>query len=228
MHFNAINKDNPKYAVLFDMDGVICHTNPHHTKAFETFFDKYQIPYTEKEFEEHMYGKHNSHIMTYFFKRPIHGEELLQLEKEKEQLFRDLYKDKVETIPYYKTFLADLKANNFKTAVCTSAPLANMDLILDQLDIRKEMQSVMSSEDVKLHKPHPEIYVNSAAKLGVEPSNCVVFEDSFSGITAGLNAGMKVVGVLSTHTKEQLPKCSYYINDYSEITAAKVLEILKG
>src|SRR5690606_39807081 len=109
-----------QYAVLFDMDGVICHTNPHHAKAFEAFFDSYNIPYTEKEFEEHMYGKHNSHIMTYFFKRPIHGEELLSLENEKEQLFRDIYKDKVETIPHFKSFLADLKANNFLTAVCRS------------------------------------------------------------------------------------------------------------
>lgn len=216
-----------QYAVLFDMDGVICHTNPHHAKAFEAFFDKYKIPYTEKEFEEHMYGKHNSHIMTHFFKRPVHGEELLQLEREKEQLFRDLYKDKVETISHYKTFLADLKANNFKTAVCTSAPRANMDLIIDQLNIRNDMQSLMSSEDVTLHKPHPDVYLNTAKRLELDPQNCVVFEDSFSGITAGLNAGMKVVAVLSSHSKEQLPKCAYYIHDYSEINVAKVLKILK-
>lgn len=217
-----------QYAVLFDMDGVICHTNPHHAKAFEAFFDSYNIPYTEKEFEEHMYGKHNSHIMTYFFKRPIHGEELLSLENEKEQLFRDIYKDKVETISHFKSFLADLKANNFLTAVCTSAPRANMDLIIDALEIRTQMQALLASEDVKLHKPHPEVYLNAASRLGIDPSHCVVFEDSFSGITAGLNAGMKVVAVLSSHTKEQLPKCDYYINDYAEINAAKVLELLKN
>lgn len=217
-----------QYAVLFDMDGVICHTNPHHAKAFEAFFDSYNIPYTEKEFEEHMYGKHNSHIMTYFFKRPIHGEELLNLENQKEQLFRDIYKDKVETIPHFKSFLADLKANNFLTAVCTSAPRANMDLIIDTLEIRPQMQALLASEDVKLHKPHPEVYLNAASRLGIDPSRCVVFEDSFSGITAGLNSGMKVVAVLSSHTKEQLPKCDYYINDYAEINAAKVLELLKN
>ena len=217
-----------QYAALFDMDGVICHTNPHHAKAFEAFFDSYNIPYTEKEFEEHMYGKHNSHIMTYFFKRPIHGEELLSLENEKEQLFRDIYKDKVETIPHFKSFLADLKANNFLTAVCTSAPRANMDLIIDTLEIRPQMQALLASEDVKLHKPHPEVYLNAASRLGIDPSRCVVFEDSFSGITAGLNAGMKVVAVLSSHTKEQLPKCDYYINDYADINGAKVLELLKN
>lgn len=216
-----------EYAVLFDMDGVICDTNPHHFKAFERFFDNHKIPYTQEEFKQHLYGKHNSHILTYFFKRPIHGEEFVHLEKEKEQLFRDLYKDKVETLPHYKSFLTDLKNHHFKTAVCTSAPRANMDLIIDKLHIRHEMQSLMGSEDVQLHKPHPEVYLNSAARLGVSPSHCIVFEDSFSGVTAGLNAGMKVVGVLSSHTIEQLPKCSYYINDYSEINAKKVIEILK-
>ncbi|MCI0919955.1 HAD family hydrolase [Sphingobacterium rhinopitheci] len=215
------------YAVLFDMDGVICHTNPYHAKAFEAFFDKYQISYTEKEFEEHMYGKHNSHIMTYFFKRPIHGEELMRFEHEKEALFREIYRDKVETIPGFITFLDALKAYGFKTAVATSAPRANMNLIIDKLGIRNKMDSLMASENVTLHKPHPEVYQHTASNVGVLPENALVFEDSFSGITAGHNAGMKVVGVLSTHRKDQLPPCSYYINDYTEITVEIVLEILR-
>lgn len=215
------------YAVLFDMDGVICHTNPFHVKAFEVFFTKHQIPYTEEEFEKHIYGKHNSHIMSYFFKRTIHGQEFIDLEFEKEALFREIYKDNVETIPGYLDFLNSLKENNFKTAVATSAPRANMDLIIDQLQIRSKMESLMGSEDVTLHKPHPEVYLQSAQNVGVHPDQCLVFEDSFSGITAGLNAGMKVVAVLSSHTKEQLPPCDYYINDYSEISIEKVLEILK-
>lgn len=217
-----------KYAVIFDMDGVICHTNPFHALAFQAFFDKYNIPYTEKEFEDHMYGKHNSHIMTYFFKRPIHGAELVALEEEKEGLFRKIYADHVETIPHYIPFLNGLKEAGFATAIATSAPRANMDLIVDVLGIRTMMQSILASEDVKLHKPHPEVYLQSSTTIGVPPENCLVFEDSFSGITAGLNAGMKVVGVLSTHAKADLPPCSFYINDYSEINAAKVMELLKG
>ena len=217
-----------QYAVIFDMDGVICHTNPFHAKAFEAFFDRHQVSYTAKDFEEHMYGKHNSHIMTHFFKRPIHGAELLALEEEKEALFREIYKEEIETIPAYIPFLDSLKAACLHTAVATSAPRANLDLIIDQLDIRKKMESLMASEDVSLHKPHPEVYVKSAENLGISPSNCLVFEDSFSGITAGLNAGMQVVGVLSSHSKAELPPCSFYINDYTEITVDKVLALLKS
>jgi beta-phosphoglucomutase len=214
--------------VIFDMDGVICHTNPHHVKAFEAFFDNYKVPYSEAEFEEHMYGKHNGYIMSHFFKRSVVGEELKKLEYEKESMFREIYKDKVETIPNYLEFLNELKSRNFKTAVATSAPRANLDLIISALQIEDKMDSMMSSEDVKHHKPDPEVYLKSAERVGVAPSDCIVFEDSYSGVSAALNAGMKVVGVLSTHTKEQLPPCSFYINDYSDVNVDKVLELLKA
>ena len=217
-----------KQCVIFDMDGVICHTNPHHVKAFEAFFDNYKVPYSEEEFEEHMYGKHNGYIMSHFFKRSVVGDELKKLEDEKESIFREIYKDKVEAIPHYLKFLNQLKSRNFKTAVATSAPRANLDLIIKALKIEDEMDSMMSSEDVKHHKPDPEVYLKSAERVGVAPSHCIVFEDSFSGVSAALNAGMKVVGVLSTHTKEQLPPCNFYINDYSEINVEKVLELLKA
>lgn len=217
-----------QFAVIFDMDGVICHTNPFHAKAFERFFDKYNIPYTEKEFEEYMYGKHNSYIMTHFFKRVIEGTELKELEDEKESLFREIYQQDVVPLPNYLSFLDDLKSNGFKTAVATSAPLANLKLIVDTLDIGGKMESLLASEDVNLHKPHPEVYLKSADKLGIQPSECVVFEDSYSGVTAALNAGMKVVGVLSSHQKEDLPPCSLYIHDYSEINAERVINLLKS
>lgn len=217
-----------KQCVIFDMDGVICHTNPHHVKAFEVFFDNYKVPYSEEEFEEHMYGKHNGYIMSHFFKRSVVGDELRKLEDEKESIFREIYKDKVETIPHYLKFLNQLKSRNFKTAVATSAPRANLDLIIKALKIEDEMDSMMSSEDVKHHKPDPEVYLKSAERVGVAPSHCIVFEDSFSGVSAALNAGMKVVGVLSTHTKEQLPPCNFYINDYSEVNVDKILDLLKA
>ncbi|MEN5235150.1 HAD family phosphatase [Sphingobacterium faecium] len=215
------------YAVIFDMDGVICHTNPYHAKAFDAFFKKYNIESSEEEFEEHMYGKHNSYIMQHFFKRPITADELKFLEFEKEALFRHIYKDEISPIAGYLDFLSDLKSNHFKTGVATSAPKENMDLILDALDIRTKMGSILCSEDVTAHKPDPEVYLKSAYNLAVAPKNCVVFEDSFSGITAGLNAGMTVVAVLSSHTKEQLPTCHEYINDYTEISANKILTLLE-
>jgi beta-phosphoglucomutase len=205
-------------AVIFDMDGVICHTNPFHSVAFKAFFAKRDVFPTEEEFELHMYGKHNSYILSHFLGRKIEGEELLTLEQEKEQMFRDIYAEKVNPISGYMDFLKSLKSQNILTGVATSAPFANLKLIGDQLDLFSLMESVMASEDVTKHKPDPEVYLKSAQNLGVLPSECVVFEDSYSGVMAAKNAGMKVVGVLSSHTKEELPICDFYIEDYNELT----------
>jgi len=209
---------NKEIAVIFDMDGVICHTNPYHSLAFREFFSTRNLAPTDEEFAQHMFGKSNSYILSHFLKRKIEGEELLQLEQEKEGLFRKIYEPNVEPISGLVEFINNLKNNGAKLGVATSAPYANLELILNKVPIREILGSVMASEDVKKHKPDPEVYLTSAKNLGVSPDQCIVFEDSFSGVSAGLNAGMKVVGVLTSHTKEELPPCNLYIDDYKNLS----------
>ncbi|MEB2778272.1 HAD family phosphatase [Algoriphagus sp. D3-2-R+10] len=212
-------------AVIFDMDGVICHTNPFHSIAFQQFFSKRNLNPSEAEYVEHMYGKNNGYILSHFLGRKIEGEELALLEEEKEGLFREIYKSEVDPISGFMEFFEKLKLEDLLTAVATSAPRANLDLIISTLGIGNQMQSQLASEDVSKHKPDPEVYLKSAMKLGVKPENCLVFEDSFSGASAGLNAGMKVVGVLSSHSKEQLPSCDLYIKDYTELDVVQIHQI---
>lgn len=208
---------NKKLAVIFDMDGVICHTNPYHSIAFKEFFSGRNLAPTEEEFALHMYGKSNSYILSHFLNRPISGEELLRLEDEKESLFRKIYEPHVEPIAGFPSFISNLAAQGVKLGVATSAPYANLELILSKVKIREQLGSILASEDVKKHKPDPEVYLKSAKNLGMDPTDCVVFEDSYSGVSAALNAGMKVVGVLTSHTEAELPKCDLYINDYLNI-----------
>ena len=212
-------------AVIFDMDGVICHTNPYHSLAFREFFSVRNLAPTDQEFAEHMLGKSNSYILSHFLKRPVTGEEFLQMEEEKEGLFRKIYEPHIEPIAGIVEFIADLTSNDVKIGVATSAPRANLDLILTKVPVRTHFGSVMASEDVKKHKPDPEVYLKSAANLGVSPEQCLVFEDSFSGVSAALNAGMRVVGVLSSHTKEELPPCNLYVDNYKELNYIQIREL---
>ncbi len=214
-------------AVIFDMDGVICDTNPYHEEAFKAFFKSKGMDPREEEYLDHMFGKNNAYIMSHFFGREVEGEELKQLEDEKESLFREIYKDQLKPIDGYTKFLNALKTAGVLTAVGTSAPKANMDLIASALGLFDKMDSMLASEDVQQHKPDPEIYLKTAKRLGVEPEDCVVFEDSYSGVSAGLNAGMRVVAVLSTHTKEELPPCDLYIKDFTSLNLEKLTNILK-
>ncbi|EKB47684.1 HAD family hydrolase [Cecembia lonarensis] len=209
-------------AIIFDMDGVICHTNPYHSIAFQEFFAKRNLFPTEEEFALHMYGKSNSYILSHFLGRPIAGQELLELEDEKESLFREIYKDKVDPIAGFMDFFNSLKAEGLPTGVGTSAPLANLELIAGTLGIMDKMESILASEHVKRHKPDPEVYLKSADQLKVKSDACVVFEDSYSGVTAAKNAGMKVVGVLSSHTREELPVCDLYIHNFKELSIASL------
>jgi len=213
---------NKEIAVIFDMDGVICHTNPYHSMAFRQFFSTRDLAPTDEEFVQHMFGKSNSYILSHFLKRKIEGEELLLLEDEKESLFRQIYEPYIEPISGIVAFMSDLKKNSVKLGVATSAPRANLELILSKVPIREKLGSILASENVKKHKPDPEVYLTSAMNLGISPDQCVVFEDSFSGVTAGLNAGMRVVGVLSSHTKEELPPCNLYVENYNELSFEKI------
>ncbi|HKG08025.1 MAG TPA: HAD family phosphatase [Pedobacter sp.] len=214
---------NREVAVIFDMDGVICHTNPYHSIAFREFFSLRDLNPTDEEFAQHMFGKSNSYILSHFLKRPVTGSELLQLEDEKESLFRKIYEPHVDPIKGIVGFIDDLKNNGVKIGVATSAPLANLELILSKVPIREKLGSILASEHVKRHKPDPEVYLTSADNLKVSTSACVVFEDSFSGVSAAINAGMKVVGVLTSHTREELPPCDLYINDYTDLTYKQIL-----
>jgi beta-phosphoglucomutase len=213
---------NKQFAVIFDMDGVICHTNPFHSKAFRTFFLARNLSPTDEEFAEHMFGKSNGYILTHFLKRPVTGDELLLLEDEKESLFREIYEPHIEPISGLVEFVADLAKHGAKLGVATSAPYANLELIMSKVPVRQHFGSILASENVKKHKPDPEVYLTSAKNLGVAPEQCIVFEDSFSGVSAGLNAGMKVVGVLSSHTKNELPPCAMYIENYRDMSFDKI------
>lgn len=214
-------------AVIFDMDGVICHTNPFHSQAFKIFFEKRNLFPTEEEFMLHMYGKNNGYILSHFLGRKIEGEELVELEFEKESLFREIYQHHIDPIPGFMEFFHSLREAKLKTGVATSAPFANLELIAGKLDLFPHLESALASEQVSKHKPDPEVYLKTAANLSLDPSQCVVFEDSFSGVSAAKNAKMKVVGVLSSHGIEELPPCDLYIENYLDLQIDRILSLVE-
>jgi len=197
------------------MDGVIADTNPTHDVAWRQFLKRYGITPTDEDLRTNMYGKHNSQILGYFLQRTLTREEILQLQFEKEALFRELYAPIVKPVAGLLSFLTDLKNEGVKTGIATSAPYENLEMMVTQLPILGEvMESLLSERDVTQHKPQPEVYLKSAANLGVAPAQCVVFEDSISGVKAGLAAGMKVVGVTTSYSPDELPPCHAYVSDY--------------
>ena len=110
------------------------------------------------------------------------------------------------------------KNAGIKTAVATSAPTSNLNFTLDSLGIRNLFDVIVDASGITKGKPDPEIYLKAAELLEISPMDCVVFEDSISGIKSGHNAGMKVVALITTHSKDELPETYLSIKDFSEIS----------
>lgn len=209
-------------ATLFDMDGVIVHTNPYHKKAFKIFLDKHNVSLTDKELKEHVYGRINAEIFPYIFKDDYTPEKGKEWADEKEAIFRDLYKKDAKPLQGLISFLEELKKEGIKSAVGTSAPVENLDFIMDSLDLHYYFDAFLHSADVTEGKPNPEIYLKAADRLEIAPKNCVVFEDSVAGVKAGLNAKMKVVAVATTHMPDEFDGAHMVIEDFEGLRVERL------
>lgn len=212
-----------RLAILFDMDGVIVDSNPYHKLAFQAFLKQHNIALTDEELKTKVFGRPNKEIMSYIFKDDATQEQSEIWANEKEALFRDMYKADIQAVKGLIPFLQMLKGMKVATAVGTSAPVANLNFVLDALNIRQYFDVLLHSTDVVCGKPHPEIYLKASSNLEVHPSKCIVIEDSLPGVQAGLSAGMKVIGITTTHTPEELDNTHLVIQDFEELNMEKLL-----
>lgn len=207
-------------AVIFDMDGVIADTNPHHQIAWRKYYEQHGRTLSDAEFVEYVSGKHNSAILGHLFPdQSIDMADFDRLAREKEALFRELYAPDIVAVPGLVNFLKMLKAHGIKTAVGTSAPVENLDFVMDALELRPFFDVLLHEKLVTRPKPDPEIYQKAMAMLGVTPEESIVFEDSMTGVKAGRAAGARVIGVATTHTIDELAEVTNdVITDFTEMT----------
>ncbi|MBP7496873.1 MAG: HAD family phosphatase [Bacteroidales bacterium] len=209
-------------AVIFDMDGVIIDNISYHIDALNIFCKKYNCTYTDEEFKTYLSGKTVKEVMKFVFRKNLSKEDLIKYSDEKEELYRDLYKPHLKPTTGLLNLLSRLKDENIKTAVATAGPSANVNFVLEGLKIAKYFNAVINGDMVTNGKPHPEIYLKAAKAIDMQPQQCIVIEDSLSGILSGKNAGMKVIGITTVHKKEELYQADYIINNFNELN----LEVL--
>ena len=127
-------------------------------------------------------------------------------------------------------FLAESERAGLRAAVGSSGYRANVDFVLDKCNIRRYFMAAVAGDEVTRCKPDPEIYLTAAAKLGLEPHECVVFEDAEAGIESAKRAGVKVVALATTFSREFLEKsdADYIIDDFRDIDIATLRSIVEG
>lgn len=207
-------------AVIFDMDGVIADTNPHHQIAWRKYYEQHGRTLSDAEFVEYVSGKHNRAILGHLFPdQSVDVADFDRLADEKEALFRELYAPAIVAVPGLVAFLTTLKEHGIKTAVATSAPVENLDFVMDALELRPFFDELLHEKLVTRPKPDPEIYLKAMAMLGVSSEESIVFEDSMTGVKAGRAAGARVIGVATTHTIDELAEVTNdVITDFTEMT----------
>lgn len=215
-------------AVIFDMDGVIVDTNPHHRTAWRQYYQKYGKTLSDADFVQYVSGKHNTDIVAHLFaNQTLTSDEVLRLGHEKEALFRELYRPDITPVSGLVDFLKALKAADIRTAVATSAPVENLDFVVDALSLRPYFDVLLNESVVSHPKPDPEIYQKAMALLEVEPGDSVIFEDSMTGIQAAKASGAYVIGVATTQSPNELrPFVDDVIRDFTEMTLDRVQRLI--
>jgi len=194
------------------MDGVLNDSNPTHKIALKQFCKKHGYDLSEQDLREKIYGRTNRDWLLNLFGR-LDEETIRQYAEEKESLFRELYTD-IKPLDGLMEFLEKVNRAGIPMAIATSAPRANVDFTLVHTHIERFFSTILDDSFVKVGKPDPEIYLKSAAALGFPPQQCVVFEDSLSGVKAGKGAGCQVVGVTTTHSREELFETDINIDNF--------------
>jgi HAD superfamily hydrolase (TIGR01509 family) len=205
-----------KYAVLFDMDGVIVDSNPFHKISLKEFCKRHGHALSDDQLREKIYGRANKDWIPNVF-GPIAPELARRYADEKEALFREIYKNDIRAVDGLVDFLEALDRARIPKAIATSAPRANVDFTLEKTGTQKYFNTILDESHVNRGKPDPEIYILTARAVGIPPQQCIVIEDSLSGVKAGKSAGCKVIGITTTHTREELSETDLVIDNFHDL-----------
>lgn len=195
------------YAIIFDFDGVILDSGEFHFEAWKQFVcslgarAKRQV---DEDFFRNTFGQRNDEIIPQLVSEPLSPEEIDHLAEEKEAQFREAARGHLEFLPGVESFLEELCSEKVPRIIASSTPRSNMEFFFEELGLTQFFETFLCGNDVSCGKPHPEIFIKAAQKLGYSPDHCVVIEDSFAGIEAAFRAKISCVAVATTRSRSDL------------------------
>ena len=200
-------------ACLFDLDGVVFDTEPLYT-LFWRNLDKRLRPNIDN-FEHIIKGQTLVQIYDkYFAGEEKKQEEITAFVNEYEQNMSFNY------ITGFEDFVKDVRSKGIKTAVVTSSNLEKMQNVYNKHpEFKGYFDEILTSEDFEESKPSPDCYFKAAARFGVSPKECIVFEDSFNGLRSGIASGARVIGLATTNPVAEIePYTKEVISNYDVFT----------
>jgi len=207
-------------AFIFDMDGTLVDNMGFHTEAWRTLIEENGYEFNERKFLVETAGQTNREIIPSVF-GALSNNRLTELAVRKEELYREAYLPHRKPVDGLVDFLDAARDLGIKMAVSTAASPANMAFILDGLDLRKYFGAITTAADVKRGKPDPEIFLLSAANVGVEPKHSIVFEDAFFGFEAAKRAGMQSIGLTTVNSADDIMQTGSVAEVHSDYTSMR-------
>jgi beta-phosphoglucomutase family hydrolase len=186
-------------AVLWDLDGTLIDSHDHHYEAWREISVGLGYPMSEEIFVG-SFGKRNDTILRELLGDGPSAIEVQRIGDEKERLYRRLVRERgVPLLPGARTWLDRLAVAGWRQAIASSAPHANIEAVLEPLGLHAFFDAVVSADDVGRGKPDPHVFLTAAERVAVPSSRCVVVEDAPAGLEGARRAGMRSIGVLSSH-----------------------------
>lgn len=182
-------------AVLWDMDGTLVDSREQHWEAWRRTIEPEGYSVTYEQFLG-TFGWRNDAILGRWLGGKLAAADVRRIGDAKEALYRELVAESgISPLPGARELVQRLAREGWRQAVASSAPRANVEVLVKALGLGEHFGALVAAEDVKLGKPEPEVFLTAAARLGVAPKQCVVVEDAAAGIEAARRAGMRCIGV---------------------------------
>lgn len=195
------------HGLLFDLDGVLVDSEGIYTEFWEDIDAIY--PTGVKDFAHIIKGSTLDRILGTYFPKEQHPAILERLRRQEEEMVYRLFPGTLE-------YLVAMHECGWRVAIVTSSNMKKMDNLFRQIpELRPHIDVLVTDADVTRSKPDPQGYLIAAEKLGCRPENCIVFEDSISGLKAGRRAGAIVVGVATTNSREDVAPIADYVVDHT-------------
>ncbi len=210
--------------ILWDLDGVLVDTGDMHYAAWSHVFAERTIPFS-REFFTRTFGMNNAGLLELLLGRKVSPMLVEEISNQKEELFRQRLPGNATLLPGATDCLDQMKKWGLPQAVASSAPLANIEMLVDALGIRDYFTAIVSGEKLA-GKPDPAVFLAAAKAIGVEPASCLVIEDSIPGVEAAKRAGMFCIAVLTTNPAEALTQADIIVDNLDDLSTETMQEII--
>ena len=215
-------------ALIFDMDGTMVDSMPFHTKSWIEFARRHDITMDVDDLLERTTGRTGHECMCILFGCELEATESRRLVHEKEEIYRELFTPVFAEVGGFTAFASLAARRGLKIGVGSAGDKHNLAFAFSHLKMDPMPQAVVGGDEGLPGKPEPDIFLEAARRLGIEPAQCIVFEDAPLGIEAARRAGMRAVGVCTSYSAAALagPHVIAHVHDFNELTTTNFLESL--